>query len=163
MVCSRRSRTSRLNLLNSLSQTVQFDDDSGSQANFSSAIAGVTITQTGTYYFLVRQFSNSSTINVYTLYIDRTSVPATPEVEPNNLVTDAGVYTMSSGDIATGTIPTSTDVDIYKFVASEGDKWVIQVDGDPERDNIRFDSNFDLLNGTTGALIDTVNSDASTS
>src|SRR5439155_20892385 len=29
--------------------------------------------------------------------------------------------------------------------------------------NVRFDANFDLLNGTTGALIDTVNSDASTS
>src|SRR5206468_884772 len=63
------STDSQLYLLNSLSQTVQFDDDGGSQASLSSGIAGVTLTQTGSYYLLAKQYSNGLTMNPYNLYL----------------------------------------------------------------------------------------------
>ncbi|MGA7729924.1 MAG: PPC domain-containing protein, partial [Chloroflexia bacterium] len=151
------STDSQLQLLNALSQTLQFDDDNGSQADLSSAIAGRVITTTGTYYLRINAFSAASTIAPYTLFIDRTSTAAIPEVEPNNSFTQTNPYVV--GSVVTGTIATTADLDVYSFEFNDDDRYVFQVDGDPERDGVEFDPNFDLMNAA-GAVLVTVDSDS---
>ncbi|HEX8231603.1 MAG TPA: S-layer homology domain-containing protein [Chloroflexia bacterium] len=153
------STDSQLQLVNALGQTVQFDDDNGSQADLSSAIAGGVITQTATYYLRINAFSGTSTIQGagYTLFIDRTSTASVPEIEPNNTFTQTNPYVMDS--VVTGTIPITTDMDVYAFTFNDDNRYVFQVDGDPERDGSEFDPTFDLMN-ISGAVLVTVNSDS---
>ncbi|HET9493552.1 MAG TPA: PPC domain-containing protein, partial [Chloroflexia bacterium] len=56
---------SQIYLTDPLSDTVQFDDDTGSQGSLSSAIAGAPITQTGTFYLKVQEFGNNGLIDPY--------------------------------------------------------------------------------------------------
>ncbi|HKP52765.1 MAG TPA: hypothetical protein VJ183_08925, partial [Chloroflexia bacterium] len=151
------STDTQLQLLNALSQTLQFDDDNGSQADLSSAIAGKVVTQTATYYLRVNAFSSTSTINPYTLFIDRTETAPVPEIEPNETFTQPNAYVMDS--VVTGTIATTGDLDVYSFEFNDDDRYVFQVDGDPERDGSEFDPNYDLMN-TAGAVLVTVDSDS---
>ena len=151
------STDSQLMLLNAMSETVQFDEDNGSQADLSSAFAGAVITQTATYYLRVSAFSSTSTIYPYTLFIDRTTTAAVPEIEPNNTFTQTNPYVMDS--VVTGTIPITTDLDVYAFVFNDDNRYIFQVDGDPERDGTEFNPNFDLMN-TAGAVLVTVDSDS---
>ncbi len=151
------STDSQLQLLNSISQTLQFDDDNGSQADLSSAVAGKVVTQTGTYYLRVNAFSSTSTIYNYTLFIDRTSTAPIAEIEPNDTFTQTNPYAM--GSVVTGTISTTADNDVYAFEFFDDDRYVFQVDGDPERDGSEFDANFDLMNAS-GAVLVTVDSDS---
>jgi photosystem II stability/assembly factor-like uncharacterized protein len=161
------STDSQLSLRNSLGQEVQFDDDNGSQAGLSSAIAGAYITQTGTYYLRVNDYDDpgDDTIVPYALYVNRTSSAPIPEIEANNTITDANSYAI--GTIVTGTISPAGDLDVFKAVVNNGDKLVIHVDGDPERDAPRdgsdtneFNSDFDILDAT-GAVLITVNNESS--
>ncbi|MEA2575427.1 MAG: hypothetical protein QOH93_2725 [Chloroflexia bacterium] len=151
------STDNQLTLLNALTQTIQFDEDNGSQSDLSSALAGAVITQTATYYLKVNAFSGTSTIFNYTLFIDHTSGAAVPEIEPNDTFTQTNPYTM--GTVVTGTIATTTDLDVYSFTFNDDKRYIFQVDGDPERDGVEFNPNFDLMN-TSGAVLVTVDSDS---
>jgi hypothetical protein len=151
------STDTQLQLLDALSTTLQFDDDNGSQADLSSAIAGKVVTQTATYYLRVNAFSSTSTVMPYTLFIDRTSTAPVPEVEPNNTFTQPNPYVV--GSVVTGTINVTTDLDVYSFEFFDDDRYVFQVDGDPERDGSEFNPNFDLMNAA-GAVLVTVDSDS---
>jgi hypothetical protein len=157
------STDSVLTLLNSVSTTLQLDDDNGSQSSLSSAIAGAPITQTGTYALQVRQFGGATIMNPYSLYINRTSGAAVPEAEPNDTLLTANPYAFDS--VVTATIPITTDIDYYTFTLAQNDKIVIQVDGDPDRNGTnlsrvnQFNPNLDLLD-STGALITAVDSDS---
>ncbi|HEY0071473.1 MAG TPA: S-layer homology domain-containing protein, partial [Chloroflexia bacterium] len=151
------STDSQFTILDALTQTIQFDDDNGSQADLSSATAGAVITQTATYYFKVNAFSSTSTIFNYTLFIDHTSSGAIPEIEPNDTFTQTNAYTM--GTVVTGSIAMTTDLDVYSFEFNDDKRYVFQVDGDPERDGVEFNPNFDLMN-TAGAVLVTVDSDS---
>ncbi|MDQ3705496.1 MAG: S-layer homology domain-containing protein [Chloroflexota bacterium] len=151
------STDSQLQLLNAMSQTVQHDDDNGSQADLSSAIAGAVITQTATYYLRINALSSTSTIFNYTLFIDRTSSASVPEIEPNDTFTQTNPYVMDS--VVSGTIPITTDMDVYEFEYNDDNRYIFQVDGDPERDGTEFNPNFDLMN-TSGAVLVTVDSDS---
>ncbi len=149
---------SELRLLNSLSATIQYDDDNGSQAANSSAIAGAHIAQTGTVYFRISEFNNDGTITPYLLFIDLTSdAPDVTEVEVNDTYTQANTVTV--GDLITGTIPTTTDVDVYGFAVNAGDRIIFQADGDPERDGVQYNPNFQILD-STGAQLVAVDSDS---
>ncbi|HEX8598193.1 MAG TPA: S-layer homology domain-containing protein, partial [Chloroflexia bacterium] len=153
------STDTQLQLYNAMSQTVQFDDDNGSQADLSSALAGAVITQTGTYYLRLNAFSSTATIQGagYRLFLDRTSTAAVGEIEPNNTFTQTNPYIMDS--VVTGTIPITTDLDVYAFEFLDDDRYVFHVDGDPERDGTEFNPNFDLMNAS-GAVLVTVDSDS---
>ena len=59
----------------------------------------------------------------------------------------------------TGTIPITTDADVYSFTAAPGDRLVIQVDGNPERDATKFNPNFDVLDAS-GTVLLAVDSDS---
>jgi RHS repeat-associated protein len=157
------STDSILTLFNALTGTIQLDDDNGFQSTLSSAMAGGVITQTGTHALAVRQFGGATIMSPYSLYIDRTSGAAIPEVEPNNVFTQANTYNF--GTVVTGSIPISTDLDYFVFTLALNDKIVIQVDGDPDRNGTnlsrvnQFNPNFDLLDAN-GALITAVDSDS---
>jgi hypothetical protein len=157
------STDSVLTLVNSLSQTLQLDDDNGSQSTLSSAIAGAPITQTGTYYLQVRQFGGATIMSPYSLYINRTSSATVLEVEPNDTFATANPYAF--GTVVTGSIPITTDLDYFTFVIAQNDKVVIQVDGDPDRNGTnlvrtnQFNPNFDLLDGA-GTQITAVDSES---
>jgi hypothetical protein len=69
--------------------TLQFDDDDGSQASLSSAIAGAPIASSGAYQLKVNPFSAAATLTPYILYLDRTSGAGTPETEPNETMPTA--------------------------------------------------------------------------
>jgi hypothetical protein len=128
------STDSQMYLANALSQTLQFDDDNGSQGSLGSDIAGAPITTTGSFYLELNDFGNNGTINPYSLFVDLTSGAAVPEVEPNDTITTANALTV--GSVMTGTIPTTGDADLYSFAAGATDRVVIQVDGNPERDGV---------------------------
>jgi hypothetical protein len=157
------STDSILTLLNSAGATVQLDDDNGFQSTLSSAIAGAPITTTGTYLAQMRQFGGATVMSSYFLYMDVTSGPPLEETEANNTLGTANAYTV--GQVISGSIPISTDLDLYSFSLAAGDKIVIQVDGDPDRNGTnlsrvnQFNPNFDLLDGA-GSLITAVDSDS---
>ena len=157
------STDSILTLLNSAGTVIQLDDDNGFQSTLSSAIAGGVITQTGTYYIAVRQFGGATVMSPYSLYINRSAPGTVPEVEPNDTLATANLY--SFGTVVTGSIPISTDLDFYTFTLAQNDVVVIQVDGDPDRNGTnlsrvnQFNPNFDLLD-TLGTQIVAVDSDS---
>src|SRR5204863_1007414 len=64
---------------------------------------------------------------------------------------------MVIGDVVTGTIATTTDLDIFSvpIITDPNLKVTVQLDGDPERDGVQFDGNLDILN-SAGAIIDHV-------
>jgi hypothetical protein len=130
------STDSILNLVNPSGTIIQLDDDNGFQSTLSSALAGAVITQTATHALGVRQFGGATIMNPYTLYTDLTSGPPVPEVEANDVFTQANVY--SFGTVVTGSIPISTDLDYYTFPVALNDVIVIQVDGDPDRNGINL-------------------------
>jgi hypothetical protein len=143
--------------------TLQLDDDNGFQSTLSSAIAGAPITQTGTYAFQMRQFGGATIMSQYYLYMDETFGPPIEETEANDTLGTADAYTV--GTVISGSIPISTDVDLYTFPLTAGDQIVIQVDGDPDRNGTnlsrvnQFNPNFDLLD-SVGSLITAVDSDS---
>ncbi|HEX8600135.1 MAG TPA: S-layer homology domain-containing protein, partial [Chloroflexia bacterium] len=157
------STDSILTLMNASGTTVQLDDDNGFQSTLSSAIAGAPITATGTHLVQVRQFGGATVMSQYFLYMDVTTGPPTEETEANDTLGTADAYTV--GQVISGSIPITTDLDLYSFSLAAGDKIVIQVDGDPDRNGTnlsrvnQFNPSFDLLDGA-GALITTVDSDS---
>ncbi|HEX8231617.1 MAG TPA: S-layer homology domain-containing protein [Chloroflexia bacterium] len=157
------STDSILTLMNAAGTTVQLDDDNGFQSTLSSAIAGAPITATGTHLVQVRQFGGATIMSQYFLYMDVTTGAPTEETESNDTTGTADAYTV--GQVISGSIPITTDLDLYSFSLAAGDKIVIQVDGDPDRNGTnlsrlnQFNPNFDLLDGA-GALITTVDSDS---
>ncbi len=157
------STDSILTLFNAVSTTIQLDDDNGFQSTLSSAIAGGVITQTGTHAIQVRQFGGATIMSPYSLYVDKTTSSTVPEIEPNDVITQANAY--SFGTVVTGSIPISTDLDYYTFPLAQNERVVIQVDGDPDRNGTnlsrvnQFNPNFDLL-AADGSLITAVDSDS---
>jgi hypothetical protein len=157
------STDSILTLMNVNTNTLQLDDDNGFQSTLSSAIAGAPITQTGTYVWQMRQFGGATVMSQYYIYMDQTFGPPIEEIEPNDTITQTNPYTF--GTVVSGTIPISTDLDLYTFPLTAGDQIVIQVDGDPDKNGInlnrfnQFNPNFDLLD-SAGALITAVDSDS---
>ncbi|MDQ5827676.1 MAG: hypothetical protein M3441_26325, partial [Chloroflexota bacterium] len=157
------STDSILTLMNAAGTTMQLDDDNGLQSTLSSAIAGAPITATGTHVVQIRQFGGATVMSQYFLYMDVTSGPPIDETEGNDTLGTANEYIV--GQVISGSIPVTTDLDLYAFSLAAGDKIVIQVDGDPDRNGTnlsranQFNPNFDLLDGA-GTPITTVDSDS---
>ena len=157
---STSSTDSVIELHNTADAILQLDDDNGSQAAFSSAIAGFPITTSTTYHLRVNEFGNDSTITPYTLLVDRTSGAILPEIEPNDVLTNAVVFPI--GAVYTGTIASTTDGDTYQITVPANDRLVIQVDGNPERDGVQFNPNIQIRDAS-GTVLATVNDESSTS
>jgi subtilisin-like proprotein convertase family protein len=127
------------------STLIEYDDDDGEggdstiedlryiYATSSAAIAGAAFTSDGTHYLRVTDKSATGTVSRYRLHVgvepaDRTPMP---EVEPNNTIATAN---QSVKQYYSGVIDATTDLDVFAFQATAGDRVFIAEDGDPERD-----------------------------
>lgn len=102
------------------------DDENGTISESSSAIAGMVIPTTGTYYIRVTESGNNSTIQPYYLHFQLKRGSPTPETEPNN---DSGTATplASSGWMA-GTIATAGDIDVFSVNLEAGESVYLGLD-----------------------------------
>ena len=136
------------------------DCDASIESLSASAIAGRTLTVSGTYFLRVRAFDVSEVITSYKLFVV-VSAAATAEVEPNNTPGMANpiVTAVAPIGVRNGNITETTDADVYSVVAPAGSTLFISADGDPER-NGGTDLVVDLLatNGST-VLLSIDNSD----
>ncbi|HYP18676.1 MAG TPA: hypothetical protein VEY08_01280, partial [Chloroflexia bacterium] len=112
------STDSILTLMNASGTIMQLDDDNGFQSTLSSAIAGAPITATGTHLVQVRQFGGATIMNPYFLYMNVTTDPPIVETEANDTTATANEYIV--GQVISGTIPITTDLDLYSFSLGAG-------------------------------------------
>lgn len=125
---------------------IEYDDDDGdggdspiSDLRFiystsSAAISGAAFTSNGTHYLRVTAKSATGTVHRYRLHVGVQPSDRAPllECEPNNTVASAD---RSGKNYFSGAITSGTDLDLYAFEATAGDRVFIAVDGDPERDS----------------------------
>lgn len=127
------------------STLIEYDDDDGEggdapiedlryiYSTSSAAISGATFTSSGTHYLRVTDKSATGTVSRYRLHVGVEPASRAPlaECEPNNTIATAD---QSGKNYFSGVIDTATDLDVYAFQATAGDRVFIAVDGDPERD-----------------------------
>ncbi len=134
---SNASSDSQLRLFASDGTTlIEFDDDDGSLGNFSSSIAGASITSTGTYYLVVNHFSATNQLRPYDLYVRLQSGAPVPEVESND--TPATANPLPASGWVSGTRNPGTDVDFFSMTLNAGDTVYLGLDLDPENDTTTF-------------------------
>lgn len=127
------SGDSRLDIMASDGTTsLEFDDDDGTFASFSSSIAGTRIPATGTYYVRVYGYSATTVITPYHLHFRVQSGSPTAEVEPNN--TAATATPLAASQWMSGTITGLTpELDYFSFTLNAGDSVYLSLDMDPGR------------------------------
>jgi hypothetical protein len=136
--------------LNTTLDTVEWDDSNndlllgGGAGNIAGAVAG------GSALFLQVDLFGGTPTNTsvpYRLYavVQPSSGSAIAESEPNDSTgnPDDGLANYFSGTLA-GPSP-STDVDVYRFAATEGDLIFVSLDGDPLRDATPLNARLDLF------------------
>jgi uncharacterized repeat protein (TIGR01451 family) len=135
---SASSTDSQITLLRSDGTTViEFDDDNGSFAGFSSSVAGATIPTTGTYYLKVNDFTAGTTSErPYELHLRVQSGAPTPEVESNDTPGTANVLPASGWVSGTRNPAAATEQDWYSMTLAAGDTVYLSLDVDPERDGV---------------------------
>jgi len=153
------SADSQLNLLDTDGVTVlEFDDNDGSFAATSSSIAGRALPVAGTYYLRVNQLASNNTIRPYFLHFRLQSGAPTPEVESNDTPATANPLPASGWVSGTRNPAAATEQDWYSFTANAGDTVFLNLDLDPERDNVQWDGRLGIaLFGDAGNQILVVN------
>lgn len=126
--------------------TLDFDGD------LASAIAGRTLSASGTYYLRIKADSPDAIIDPYRLYAVLTQ-SSSAEVEPNNATASATSIVTSNNAAAgrEGQIGVGGDVDIYSVIAPSNAVILVIADCDPQRDG-----------NTTDLLVSLIDSDATT-
>jgi uncharacterized repeat protein (TIGR01451 family) len=122
--------------------TVITSNDNSGYGN-ASAVAGITVPLSGRVYFAVDESGANSTISRYELHA--AIIPSTNfanEVEPNANYTQS---TNISAAYMKGSMPAGDVFDFFKFPANSGDRIVVIMDDDPDKNGNRFDSNLRLL------------------
>ena len=132
------STDSQLTLIASDGTTViEFDDDNGSFAGFSSSIAGAAIPTTGTYFLKVNDFTaGTASERPYELYLRLQSGSPTPEVESNDTPGTANPLPANGWVSGARNPAAATEQDWYSFTANAGDTIYLSLDVDPERDGV---------------------------
>jgi subtilisin-like proprotein convertase family protein len=132
------STDSQITLIGSDGTTViEFDDDNGSFAGFSSSIAGAMIPSTGTYYLKVNDFTAGTTSErPYELWLQVQSGAPTPEVEGNDTPATANPLPASGWVSGTRNPAAATEQDWYSMTLAAGDTVYLGLDLDPERDGV---------------------------
>ncbi|MFO0828557.1 MAG: thrombospondin type 3 repeat-containing protein [Phycisphaerales bacterium] len=138
-------------------------DDAGLDTPFGSLapmVAGTPATA-GANYLRVSHFSSSTASEPYRLYavVQPPLASATVETEPNDSLAQAS---FSPINYATGTIGSTTDVDLWAFTAKTGELVFLGLDADPGRNNTPFNPILAILNGA-GTVLVSVNDSGSTS
>jgi len=163
-------RNSMLTLFDGTTE-IERDDDDGTgnggdtsvETVLASVIAGPQLTSGHTYYLQVKHF-DSGTIGKYTLSVVVTTTSSS-ESEDNN--TRAVADTLTDATTRVGVIlgridswPSTSfanpdpDPDYYSIVANPGEVIFVALDGDPERDGVGTNVNFDLYrSGSLKAVI----------
>ena len=130
---STTSPDSFLTVYDSMGGVIEMDDNDG--PGYSSVIAGATLGLPGPVFFQVDEwaFSDISQYELYTEIVD--PADSAPEFEPVPYFNDTpGTATPITATMMTGTVaPGSGDVDYFSFFANVGDRIVLMVDEDPER------------------------------
>ncbi|HEY1404842.1 MAG TPA: proprotein convertase P-domain-containing protein [Pyrinomonadaceae bacterium] len=115
---------------------LESDDDDGQISGSASNVAGTVLTDTGTHYVRVREFTTNSltdTVRPYDLYVHVLSGAPTAETEPNNFDGTPPPALAPNGWMS-GAITPAGDTDTYLLNANAGDTIVAILDVDPERD-----------------------------
>lgn len=130
---------------------LEFDNDDGEGAAsplaswayrssaFSAALAGTPLSEGGTYYLAVES-TPTDTIARYRLHAAYEPPGRLPALECEGNDTP-GLADRSGKDYFIGAIATQGDIDNYAFEASAGERIMIALDGDPERNSGGLDSN----------------------
>lgn len=119
--------------------TIEFDDDNGSFASFSSSIAGATIPSTGTYFLKVNDFTaGTTTERPYELHLQVQSGVPTPEVEGNDTPVTANALPANGWVSGTRDPAAATEQDWYSLALNAGDTVYLSLDLDPERDTVTW-------------------------
>jgi hypothetical protein len=110
-------------------------------------------------YVRVSHYSSAGQAEPYRLYaaVQPPASSATPEVEPNGSLATA---TNSVNDYFSGTLSSTSDIDLLAFPAVAGELVQIGLDLDPARDNTPFNGSLALLD-SSGAILMLVNDPAS--
>jgi Bacterial pre-peptidase C-terminal domain len=146
---------------------IESDDDDGScndrggtvYSGSCSAIAG-TLLLPGTYYVRVQGYDATTVINRYRLYLARTIIAATPEVEFNNSIGAADFLTDTIG-VRFGDLNPAGDVDYFRIDAKGGDVIYFMADGSFGADTdlvleLRNSSGSVLLNIDSSGIVNRV-------
>ncbi len=130
------STDSQLTLLASDGTTViEFDDDNGSFAGFSSSIAGATLPTAGTYFIRVNDFTaGTASERPYELHLRLQSGAPTPEVEANDTPATANVLPANGWVSGARNPAVATEQDWFSLTLNAGDTVYLALDLDPERD-----------------------------
>jgi uncharacterized repeat protein (TIGR01451 family) len=134
------STDSQLTLLASDGTTViEFDDDNGSFAGFSSSIAGAVIPTAGTYFLRVNDFTVGTTSErPYELHFRIQSGAPTPEVESNDTPGTANPLPANGWVSGTRNPAAATEQDWYSLALNAGDTVFLSLDVDPEDDLVTW-------------------------
>ncbi|MFN8289301.1 MAG: PKD-like domain-containing protein [Chitinophagaceae bacterium] len=118
---------------------IEFDDDNGSFAGFSSSIAGAIIPASGTYYLKVNDFTaGTTTERGYDLYLKVQSGAPVAEVESNDSPATANVMPASGWVSGARNPATATEQDWFAVTLAAGESVFISADWDPEKDNVSY-------------------------
>jgi len=134
------STDSQLTLLDVDGATlIEFDDDNGSFAGFSSSMAGATIPVAGTYYLKVNDFTAGTTSErSYEMHFRLQSGTPTDEVEANDTPATANPLAASGWMTGTRNPALATEQDWYSLTLNAGDTVFLSLDLDPERDGVTW-------------------------
>ena len=151
---------------------LESDDDDGTgngldgtiETSLASAIAGHRLSG-GTYTVAVHPWNTNDVLSPYRLLVTRTTGTPVPEVEPNDVASNANVIVTPTSRIGvrSGSLlsPGAPDVDWYSVTVPGRSLLHISADGDPERDGIGTDLIVDLIAPDGATILLTANSSAS--
>ncbi len=155
------SRDSQLALFAANGTTlIEEDDDDGSgnggdstlepDGELASAIAGRSLTNSGSYFLRVQAAATDQIIVPYQLYVVLTPAPFTQETEANDLPESANIL-LSGGaaqGVLRGAINTAGDVDYYTITVPSNSLIYVSADCNPEKDDLATDLVLDLFSAT---------------
>ncbi|MER2600278.1 MAG: proprotein convertase P-domain-containing protein, partial [Caldilineales bacterium] len=136
------------------STVIESDNDDGSFGTTASTIAGATLPSAGTYYLQVRHNSATSQLRPYYLYLRVQSGSPTPESESNDTPATANALPANGWVSGARDPAAATEQDWFSFTANAGDTVYLNLDLDPERDNVQWNGRLGIaLFGDAGNQI----------
>ncbi len=135
---------------------IESDDNDGSYGASASTIAGATLPSAGTYYLRVKNFSATSQLRPYELWVRLQSGAESPvpETEPNDTPATANPLPGNGWVSGARNPAVGTEQDWYSFTANAGDTVFMSLDLDPERDNVQWNGRLGIaLFGDAGNQI----------
>jgi hypothetical protein len=132
--------------------TLEFDDDNADAIYGPRAPTCDGTPLTGAPAFLRVTHHSGSIVEPYRLYaaVQPPGASASPELEPNGTI---GQATTSINDYYSGSLSSSTDVDIFRFTATQGNLIFLGLDGDPLRDGTPVNAALALLDSGGAPLV----------